>query len=174
MNCFMVGYRETGALFFPWLFFIFYLNFFPMWGGLGGWGFKVGSLNRIFLGYGFQLMGLGACGVWLFGSFLGWDSLYKRRIITKGINLALHASLALILNVGTIKVSFPLINCAGFALCHCIRSWAVLDTVHCLRQPEYKSMPLSNGVVFSLEDVSQLITHDHGNNVHNAIQDCTY
>ena len=76
-------------------------------------------------------MGLGACGVWLFGSFLGWDSFYKRRIITQGINLALQASLVLILTVGTIKVSFPLMNCVGFVFCHCIRSWAVLDTVHC-------------------------------------------
>ena len=53
MNCFMVGYREIGALLFPWFVFIFYLNFFPMWDGFGGWGFRVGTLYRIFLGYGF-------------------------------------------------------------------------------------------------------------------------
>ena len=53
-------------------------------------GFGVGVLDWFLFGLGFQLMGFGACGVELSGSFWGWGSIYKHRRITLGKKLAFY------------------------------------------------------------------------------------
>ena len=69
-------------------------------------------------------MALGACRVWLSGFFFGLGLFIAAQNKNPGNKFCAterEVLQYLILDVGTIKVSLPLINCVGFVFCHCIR-----------------------------------------------------